>query len=119
MPDAIYDIVEAALRGMNASPTPLAAALSFYSKQALLKKAVAEKQIIQRITGDPNDPVRSELHRKLAEWDYANKSTWTRTTQPNSEGRRQLIYKLLIISPKCGTTISEVLPFYEASFDSD
>ncbi|MDH4164358.1 MAG: endonuclease [Nitrospirota bacterium] len=114
MTDVVYDIVKAALGGMNASPMPLSAALSFYSKQSSLKKEVTEKQVIQRVSSDPNDLVRSELHRKLAEWDHTRTSTWTGSTQPNSESRRQLIYKLLKISSESKTIISDVLPFYDS-----
>lgn len=115
MPDAIYDIVKAALGGMNTSPGPLAAALSFYSRQSSLNKVITEKHIIQRVSRDPNDSVRSELHKKLAEWDHSRISAWTGNTQPNSEERRQLIYKLLGMSPKGRATISEVLPFYDST----
>lgn len=59
----------------------------------------------------PNDPLRMELLLRLAKWDHAGATEqWIKGTEPNSEGRRDLITQLLGVGAEVSSLLREFFP---------
>src|SRR4051812_39683143 len=51
------------------------------------------------LSDDPNSPTRGHFAHMLRTWDFAPQASWTGTTSPNTDARRQMIYAALGLTP--------------------
>jgi hypothetical protein len=63
------------------------------------------------LSQDPNHPVRGHFSHMLRAWDFARAAPWTDGTPPNSEPRRQIIYRLLDLGAAEVIRADALIPF--------
>lgn len=101
-----------ALGGMTKGPRPLIAAIAFYASQEDIKLKDIEREIAKRLPQDPNDELRKQLHRYMAEWDWEPDAPWAGETLPNTTSRRNRIYELLQLRKALGAILNDCMPPY-------
>ncbi|MGC4761396.1 Z1 domain-containing protein [Micromonospora sp. DT46] len=58
----------------------------------------------------PDDPLRKDIHLRIATWDAAQKPGWAGETAPRTQERRARIVELLRVDDKTGSLFAQLFP---------
>jgi hypothetical protein len=90
-------------------------AISFYAGQERSPIRATADILVARVSKDPNDRLRKNLHETLTRWDWEDNASWAASTDPNSKARRQRIYDLLRIKGNLRAALERYIPAYEGA----
>lgn len=98
---------------LRSAPKPLARMLDLAIQAATNRSRPELCAHVRRamLSADPDDPVRSYFSTMLRTWDHVRVAQWTDGTAAGSPERRQLVCRLLDLSPSEIEQAGKLIPF--------